>query len=252
MKVQSIDRAFDIMESLSKEPEGLSLTEISKRLELPTSTVYRLLSVLRDRNYIDKNDSTNMYKLGFGFMELSSMFLHGLELKSEANDLLRTLSRQSGQVVFLATEQDGDVVYIDKHEPFSEAKKYCFIGQRKPMHCTALGKALLTAYSDNEIRSRYQGVTLEKITPKSITDLEVLIRQIRTSREAQYSFDDEENTEGLYCVAAPIYDYRGIIIAAVSTSWDINSLEVRDREKNIDLVKNCARTISTRMGYIGG
>ena len=239
------------MESLSKEPEGLSLTEISKRLELPTSTVYRLLSVLRDRNYIDKNDSSNMYKLGFGFMELSSMFLHGLELKSEANDLLRTLSRQSGQVVFLATEQEEDVVYIDKHEPFSDAKKYCFIGQRKPMYCTALGKALLTAYSDNEIRSRYQGEELPRVTPKTVTELETLIRQIRVAREAGYAFDDEENVEGLYCVAAPIYDYRGIIIAAVSTSWDLSSREPHDKQENIELVRNCARTISTRMGYIG-
>ena len=81
MKVQSIDRVFDILEMLSREPEGLKLTEISQKINLPTSTVFRLLSVLRDRNYIDKNEERNIYRLGLGFIELTSMHLINLELK---------------------------------------------------------------------------------------------------------------------------------------------------------------------------
>jgi DNA-binding IclR family transcriptional regulator len=250
MKVQSIDRAFDIMEELSREPEGLSCTEISQRLNLPTSTVYRLLYVLRVRNYIHKNESNNVYRLGLGFLELTSMFLHSLELKTEARPYLRTLSRQTGQVVFLGTEQDHELVYIDKNEPFDDRRKYCFIGQRQPLHCTALGKTLLTIYTDDEIRKIYKTKKMTPMTSKTISDVEKLIEEVNLSRERQYSIDDEEHVLGHFCVSAPIYDYRSVLIAAVSTSWDLNSIEVHDKEKNIELIKECAREISIHMGFV--
>ena len=135
MKVQSIDRAFDILEFLSKEPEGLSLTAISTRLALPTSTVFRILSSLRNRNYIEKKDSNNVYKLGLGFLELTSIYLRGLELKTEANPYIRWLSKQTGQVVFMGIEQDNELVYIDKHDQYDERNDYCFIGQRHQLYC---------------------------------------------------------------------------------------------------------------------
>jgi DNA-binding IclR family transcriptional regulator len=250
MKVQSIDRAFDIMEHLSREPEGLSLTMISQKLNLPTSTVFRLLSVLRDRNYIDKNDTTNVYKLGLGFLELTSMYLGSLELKTEAKPYLRRLSQQTGQVVFMGIEQQNELVYIDKYDQFNERNNYCFIGQRHQLYCTALGKSLLIGHSNEDIRMLYEHTGLAPYTEKTITDIDELIKQIEQNRERGYSIDDEENVMGIYCVASPVYDYRGVIIAAVSTSWHLDSKEVHDRERNIALVKETAFEISTHMGYI--
>lgn len=250
MKVQSIDRAFDIMEYLSREPEGLSLTEISQKLDLPTSTVFRLLSVLRDRNYINKNDSTSVYKLGLGFLELISIYLGSLELKTEARPYLRRLSQQTGQVVFMGMEQDHELVYIDKYEQFNEKNNFCFIGQRHQLYCTALGKSLLIKYSSEEIYKIYEEKVLESYTEKTITDLDELIKQVEQNHERGYSIDDEENEMGTCCVAAPIYDYRKTIIAAVSTSWHIDSKDSDEIKHNIDLVKETAADISTTMGYI--
>ena len=250
MKVQSIDRAFDIMEHLSREPEGLSLTAISQKLDLPTSTVFRLLSVLRDRNYIDKNDSTSVYKLGLGFLELTSMYLSSLELKTEAQPYLRSLSQQTGQVVFMGIEQDNELVYIDKYDQFNERKNYCFIGQRHQLYCTALGKSLLIGHSNEDIRKLYEQKGLEPYTEKTITDIDELLSQINQNRERRYSIDDEENVMGTYCVAAPVYDYRSMIIAAISTSWRLDTETPHDRERNIKLVRDAAAEISTHMGFI--
>jgi len=249
MKVQSIDRVFDILELLSVKHEGLSLTEISRRLELPTSTVFRLLSVLRSRNYIEKNDSTNVYRLGLGFVELTSLYLSNIELKTEAQPYLRNLSQTTGQVVFMGTEQDGELVYIDKYEQFNEIRKYCFIGQRRPLYCTALGKTLLTGFKDEDIRELYSDKKLEAKAPNTITDVEQLIEEVHKTDARGYSIDDQEMETDMWCVAAPVYDYRGVIIAAVSTSWDLGSHEHADRDKNIELVRKTAMNISIRMGF---
>jgi DNA-binding IclR family transcriptional regulator len=249
MKVQSIDRVFDILELLSREHEGLSLTAISQRLQLPTSTVFRLLSVLRNRNYVEKNDATNVYRLGLGFVELTSLYLSNVELKTEAQPYLRSLSSQTGQVVFMGTEQEGELVYIDKYEQFNEIRKYCFIGQRRPLYCTALGKALLTGFTDEEIREIYRNRPLEPVGPNTITDLEELIEEIHTTCRRGYSIDKEEIEKDMWCVAAPIYDYRGIVIAAVSTSWDLNTHRDADLDTNIKLVRTTALDISVRMGF---
>ena len=249
MKVQSIDRVFDILELLSSEHEGLSLTAISERLDLPVSTVFRLLSVLRTRNYVEKNDSTNVYRLGLGFVELTSLYLSNIELKTEAQPYLRHLSRSTGQVVFMGIEQDGELVYIDKYEEFNEIRDYCFIGQRRPLHCTALGKSLLSGLTDEEIRELYKDRKLEAMTPNTITDVEELIEETHRIAKRGYSIDDEEIEKDMWCVAAPVRDYRGLIIAALSTSWDRHGHADADMDRNIELVKQNALNISIRMGY---
>ena len=250
MKVQSIERAFYILEYLSKKPDGLGLTEISQRLELPKSTVYRMLSVLRKHNYIAKNDKTNVYKLGLGFLELTSIYIGSLELKTEAWPYLKRLSLQTSQVVFLGIEQDNELVFIDRYDPGREINKYAFIGQRHPLYCTALGKSILIGYSDAQIRAVFSENKLKKFTPNTITKIDKLIEDINISRERMYSIDNEEHEEGVVGIAAPIYDYRGIIIAAVSTPRD-NSLQVPFCfEKTVEFVKAAAYDISMSMGYI--
>lgn len=250
MKVQSIDRAFDILEHLSRNHEGLSLTSISQKLNLPTSTVFRLLSVMKDRNYISKNSSTNMYRLGLGCVELSSMFVGNLELKTEAQPYLRKLSHQLGQVVFMGIEQDKELVYIDKFDQFNEKNNYCFIGQRHQLYCTSLGKSLLIEHSNAEIRKMYENTQFKNFTEKTIVDIEELIKQVDQSRITKYAIDDEENLMNTYCVSSPIYDYRGKIIAAISTSWNLQSEGLKNLDNNIKLIKEVASEISKQMGYI--
>ena len=251
MKVQSIDRTFDILELLAFHDNGMNLTEIGKHLDLPRSTVFRLLAVLRDRNYIEKNDSSSVYRLGLGFIGLCSGLLNSLELKTEAQVHLRRLSSLTNQVVFLAIEQEGEVAYIDKVERHREIRSYCFIGQRVPMYCSALGKSLLMAYSEEGIREYAARTPMEKKTENTITDADSLIKELEDSRKRGYSVDNEEIDLGMKCVAAPIYDYRNTIIAAVSTSWDLAGSEEDVTERNIALVKETAHEISLRMGFQG-
>ena len=250
MKVQSLDRAFDILELLSREQHGLNLTEIGNRLDLHKSTVYRLLQALKERGYIDKS-AQGSYRLGMEFIELSSLYLNNLELKTEAQPILRELSSLSGNTAFLATLQESEVVYIDKMETHNSLRKYSIIGQRAPLYCTALGKSMLTGKTEEQIRSLYQERELKAFTERTIKSVDALVEEIEKIRRRGWSLDDEEYEQGLRCIGAPIRDYREEVIAAVSTSG-YASVITRERVEEIaGYVVKAARDISRRMGYRG-
>ena len=249
MSVQSLDRAFDILELLSKHRSGLSITEISIELELHKSTVFRLLNSLKQRDYIRQNTETSKYRIGYEFIELCSHYLRNLELKTEAEPVLRKISQKTTQTVFLAILQDNQVMYIDKVEQYNSLRRYSIIGTKTPLHCTALGKSLLTGMNDNEIRDIYKNLPFQVLTKKSIQDIEILLVEITKSRKLGWTFDDEEFEDGVQCLASPIRDYRGKVIAAVSTSWHLSSPLDININQIADYVKEGATEISLYMGF---
>lgn len=248
MSVQSIDRAFDIIELLSQETRGLAMTEIGRRLNLNKSTVHRLLASVRERGYIEKDAETGNYKLGLGFIELASLYLNSLELKTEASPLLNTLTRLTGQTAFLAIMDGTEIVYIDKVETFDSLRRYTIIGKRLPMHTTSLGKAMLSGMSDEEIETLYPDKKLTAMTKKTITNFNALMAVIRQVRARGWSYDDEENEKGTRCVGAPIFDYRGRVIAAVSLAWHISNYPDKTWDDYSKQLVKCSADISLKMG----
>ena len=249
MSVQSLDRAFDILELLSKEQHGLSITDISKKLDLHKSTVFRLLNSLKNRSYIQQNSETLKYSIGYEFIELSSLYLNNLELKTEAEPILRKLSQKTTQTVFLAIMQDHQAMYIDKVEQFNSLRKYSIIGTKTPLHCTALGKSLLLGMSEKEIKDFYKRHDFEVFTKNTIKDIDKLLDDIKISKERGWTYDNEEIEEGVNCLASPIFDYRSNVIAAVSTSWNIKATLPVTKENMVIHVKEAAEEISINMGY---
>ncbi len=246
--VQSLDRAFDILELLSEARDGASLTDIAARLGLHTSTVYRLLSALRKRGYAEQTASRGVYRLGLELVRLCGQYLNSLELKTEAEPAIRQLSQATGQTVFLAILQNDEVVYIDKAEQFNSLRKYSIIGQRRPLHCTSLGKALLLGMSEPEIVGLYSGRSLEARTPATIVSVADLIENLRACRRRGWTHDDQEYTVGEQCVGAPIYDYREKVIAAVSASWSMKASPEAAADAIAGYVLEAAAEISRRMG----
>lgn len=249
MSVQSLDRTFDILELLAREQQPMSLVEISRALDLHKSTVYRLLSSLKDRGYIEKSETTNLYRLGLGFIELSSIFLNKVEIKTEAEPHLQQLSQDLGRTVYLAIMQDNEVAYIDKYETFNSLRKYSVIGQRRPLYCTSLGKALLMDRTDHEIRELFADTRLKQYTEHTITTLNGLIEELGRCRARGFTRDNQEMVEGEQCIGAPIYDYRNSVIAAISVAWN-GEFTKFDEEKVAARVRDAAKDISLRLGYL--
>ncbi|MBI9101829.1 MAG: IclR family transcriptional regulator [Spirochaetales bacterium] len=249
MAVQSIDRTFDILELLAKNQSGMNLTEIGEVLDLHKSTVHRLLSSLKDRGYVEQGSTAGLYRLGLRFVHLTSSYLNGIELKTESESYLHALSNLLNQTVFLSVLQDNEVVYIDKYEQATGLRRYSIIGRRAPLYCTSLGKSLLLDKSDEVIRGLLKDVEFKKRTSRTIGNVDELIDDIRASRLHGWTKDDQENERGVQCMAAPIYDYRGMIIAAISTAWNME-FNLREYDKIAPRVVETALKISERLGFV--
>jgi len=251
IRVQSLDRTFDILQILSDEQHGLTLAQISERLDLPKSTVHRLLGVLLQRAFVRKAPETNRYRLGPGFIGLCSHYLNNLELKTESSPFMAELSRTTGNTVFLAIRQHDKMVYIDSEEQVNSLRKYSIIGQQKPLFCTSLGKALLMGLTDDEIRMLLAHEAFEKRGPYTHSNMESLLQDIRECRRRGWALDNQEAEPDINCVAAPILDYRGDVIASISTKWILKQHPEMVPEQIAVLVKKAASGISANMGYFG-
>ncbi|ABY95602.1 MULTISPECIES: IclR family transcriptional regulator [Thermoanaerobacter] len=249
--VQSLERALKILEVLGKNPNGLGVTELAREVDLPKSTVYRLLSTLAKWGYVEQEKENEKYKLGLKIIELSSNILNNLELREVARQYLEELMEFANEVVHLCVLRDGEIVYIDKVESHNTIQMYSQIGKRAPVHCTAVGKAILAFLPQEEAISILKTKGLPRKTPNTITSLEEMLKHLEEIRRLGYAIDNVEHEEGIRCVAAPIFDYTGQVVASVSISgpeyrvtWEkVPGLAVK--------VKEITKKISQRLGYSG-
>lgn len=247
--IQVIERALDILELLAAEKNGLGVTEIGNRLGLHKSTVHRILSALGERGYIEKSSTKGLYGIGLKMVELSSVHLSNLELKTEARPYLWELTSKLGLTSHLAILDGTDAIYIEKVDVLSNIRLYSQIGRRIPVYCSALGKSLLSGLSDEELERTISRCQFKSNTPNTILDRKELIHQVKKVKTTGWSVDDEEHDEGIRCIAAPVKDYRGKVIAALSVSGP-TSVVTRDRDTEIgELVSSIALKISNRIGY---
>lgn len=246
--VQVIDRAFDIVELLAFEPDGLGVSDIARRLALNKSTVHRILNAITERGYLEKT-TEGIYSLGIQFVELASSKLSGIELTTEAKPYLQELTNKFGQSSHLAILDGADAVYIDKVEVTKNLRLYSQIGKRIPAYCSALGKSLLLDTEDQVILTIIGSKPIERFTSTTLPTAKAVLEEIKEARLTGWTIDDEEHDEGIRCIAAPIYDYRGKIIAAVSSAGPSN-IYTKEKDKELSKqVMDAANEISKRMGY---
>lgn len=247
--VQSIDRALDIIEVLSQENEGLGVTEIAGRIGLPKSTAHRIIATMADRGYINKTDK-GTYKIGLKLIEAVSCYINGLELQTEARPYVARITAELGLTSHLGVLDGDQVVYIEKMDVFSSVRMYSQIGVRVHAYSCSLGKCLLSNYSSQQVRKIMANCSFIKFTKKTLGSVDALIADLDRVRSRGWAIDDEEAETGHRCIGAPIYDYRGDIISAISASGP-TSILTEDRIEPVALyVRKQALEISKSMGYI--
>ena len=246
--IQVIDRAFDILELLADERDGLGVTDIATRTGLNKSTVHRILSALGERGYVEGNGK-GVYRNGLKLVDLASVHLNRVELKTEARPYLRELTARMNLTTHLAILDGMDAVYIDKVAVESNLRLYSQIGRRIPAHCSALGKCLLSGLPDGELAARLANHPFERFTPTTPADAAELVRQIETVREKGYAVDNAEHEPDIRCIAAPVRDYRGKVVAAVSMTGPALLVEPAREAEIAGWVMGAARDISRRLGW---
>jgi IclR family acetate operon transcriptional repressor len=218
--VKSAERTLDIFELLAAEPQGLTVSAISDRLGIARSSAHGLLHTLRERGYLSvERDGTKRFHLGVRLIQLGLNVADGLELRSAARGPLERLVTETHDTALLVVPDRGELLYVDK--VLSDARDVRTdprVSARRPLHCTALGKALLAALDDDSVREVAQMSGLEKVTEFSISDLDALLEDLAASRRRGYSIDQQEAVVGVWCVGAPVRDHTGRPIAAISLS----------------------------------
>lgn len=248
--LQTVDRALQLLEILAEHPEGMQPKEFESILELNKITVHRLLATLENRGFVERQG--NNYKIGLKLVELSSMKLNNIELKTEAAPYLRKLVNLLGLPVQMAILEGNEAVFIEKIESISTFHMYSQIGKRIPLYASGVGKVLLSQKTDEKILSDLSKVTFQAFTHRTLTSPQSVLAEIQTARKQGYAIDNEEHEEGIFCIAAPIYDYRGQIIAAISVGGKEPEFIVDKKADHFTLIKETANEISKRLGYTKG
>jgi IclR family acetate operon transcriptional repressor len=246
----TVVKAMSIVEILAAKAEvGVGLSELSALIGMPKSSTHRYMATLQSVGLAERN-GVDRFRLGTRVIELAGSFLANSDLRSESQATLDELADMTGETIHLAVPSGTGVVYIAKIESKHTLGMSSHIGARLPMHCTALGKAIL-AFSAPE---RLQAVLAERPearTAHTITSPEALRAELVTVRSQGFALDNEENEVGICCVGAPIIDYTGNAIAAISIS---GPRERMNREHAIQLgplLWESTQRVSRRRGFSG-
>lgn len=247
MKLRLLNKTFTIIDLLKDQPRGLRLSELSNTLGLPPSSIHHILSTLRSLDYIDQDNDTKRYVLGFKFLTISSKILDNLDIRRTAYTHLRELHNTINETVNLTVLKNGRVIFIDKIQKVGGLTLDTHIGFSTLPHAAASGKLLLSYRSMREIKDIYQNKPLKAYSKNTITSLARLLEELDNIRKQGYAIDNEEYYEGVRCVAVPIKS-RGNTIAAVSVTGSIFSMSIeRINDEIIHRVKGTAKKISREM-----
>src|SRR5579864_2121705 len=250
-KVNSVDRALVILEYLGTQTKEIGVRELGQAIGLSKSSVHRILQTLRARGFVRWNPDNARYSLGMRAFEVGCGILRSMEAHTAAKPYLEQLVNQLGETAFLGVLDDSELVYIDKIDGRRGVRMYADIGARKPLHSTAIGKALL-AHLDRAEADRIIGARpLARFTKNTITDPEALRQELEKIRRQGYAEDNEETEEGLYCAGAPLFNYSGRPVASISVAVPKFGQQQLPRDRVIKHVVAAAQEISAKLGYTG-
>jgi IclR family KDG regulon transcriptional repressor len=248
--VKSVERALALLELLGAGEESLGISELARRSGLPVGTVHRLLNTLNHLGYVEQDIETRKYALGIRILHLRGAVAQRLKLGEQAMPIMKTLMRRVNETVHLAVLSEGEVFYVDRIEGFQTQNMYTQIGKRGPVHCTALGKAMLAYLPDTVVDQIVATKGLPRKTAKTITDPALFKAELKRIRQRVFAVDDNESEPAVRCVAAPIRDYNGKVVAAVSISGPAARMRPdRDQELSKEVCW-AAQQISAGLGFV--
>ncbi|MEU5576564.1 IclR family transcriptional regulator [Streptomyces huasconensis] len=250
--VPAVTRSLDILELFLEGDGTLSAPEVTRRLQLPRTTVHELLTTLAARSYLTQiPEQPGRYRLGVRTYQLGSRYAEQLDLAAEGQQVAREVAETCDETVHVAILEDTDVIYIAKVDSTHAVRMVSAAGRRLPAHCTSVGKMLLASLPQPELEARLQGREFTAMTPASITDPEELAAALADIRERGIAVEHRESNPDVSCVAAPVRDSAGRVVAALSISVPmIRWSEERELEL-ADLAAKGAGDLSVRLGHRG-
>lgn len=214
----ALEKALDVLDAIGQAPAGLSQAELAERLALPRTTLYRLLGTLSARGLLRRDPLRRVYCLGQRCFEYARSAYAMPDLVAAATSELRALRDMTGETVYLATRDGLEAVAVERCDGMHSQRSQSALGQRKPLHCTSQGKAMLAAMPVPQREALVRDLTLIAVTPHSFTDRRRLLADLRLTATRGFAIDDEEIVPGVRCCGAAIVDGAGQVRGAISVA----------------------------------
>jgi len=246
--LQTIQKAGELLALYDRNHTEWGVREVAEKLKMAKSSTHDLMSSLAKLGFLNKTEDSR-YRLGWRLVTLSEVLLATTELRQEAHPVMEELAVQYQETIHLAVLDDTQAVYVDKLEGRQAVRvELTSLGARLYAHCSALGKVLLAYSSEEEVKRIIQTAGLPRFTPNTITDEEELGQNLAKIRRQGFAYDMEEILPDLCCVAAPIYNHVGHVIAAISMSIPAYRFR-RSQTEFREGVMRAAKKISKQLGY---
>ncbi len=249
--ISAVERAMKILELYLDGSDSFSVPDFVNLLNFPRSTTHDLVRTLVELGYLfrDRNNPRR-FTLGLKVFELGGAYASSLDFVREGQSIAKAIAVKCGETVNLGVLQERSVVYIVKVDSIHPVRLVSAVGRRIPAHVTALGKMLLSALSDREIRILYGNAEdLETMTSSSITSMTQLLSELAKVRVSLIAFDNSESTPDVQCIAAPVYNYNAEMIAAMSVSVLMTHINPERRKELTKMICEGAAELSSRLGY---
>lgn len=245
--IQALDRALEVLDLLSRN-DGLSLSAIARALDQSTATMHRVLVTLNERGFVETGPAGQDWHVGPTSFRIGSGFLRRTNVFERSRPHMYDLMRTTGETSNLGIERYGNVLFIGQVETHDAIRAFFPPGTLSPLHASGIGKALLSGYSDERLERFLRQQPFERFTENTIVNADTLQAQVLMARALGYVVDDEERTIGMRCVAAPIFDSQGDIVAGISVSGPSQRMTKNKVETVGAHVGKAAQEITRQLG----
>jgi DNA-binding IclR family transcriptional regulator len=249
--VQSLGRAFAILEEVARHREGIGLADLSKLVGLHNSTTFHLAKTMVSLGYIRQEKDSKRYRIGRPLFALAASALDEIEMVNVAKPVLEELSRETGESSHFSVRMGDAVVVIARTGGPGAFQLADRVGVVRPAHCTALGKVILASLRDDQLNRFLQRVELKPSTEKSITEIPALLREIAEVRRTGVAFDEGEFNLEVRCIAVPVKDFTGQIIGALGISGPIWRQSNQAQQAKAKMLQAAASRLSAAFGAKG-
>lgn len=246
--VSSVLKVFSILQALG-EQKAIGVSDLSQRLMMSKATTYRFLQTMTTLGYISQEGNDDKYSLTLKLFELGAKSLEYVDLISIADKEMRIISKQTNEALHLGALESSSIIYTHKIDSGYNLRMQSRIGGRNPLYSTAIGKVLLAERDESFVRSCLKDVVFVKHTERTLENIELFLEELKIVKEQHFAEDNEEQEPGLRCIAAPIYDRLGHVIAGVSISLPTIRFDENKKEQYIHMLQQAGKQISKQLGF---
>ena len=244
--VPALERGLAILECLTRSQHGLTVSQLTRNLGFPKSSVHALLLTFERHGYLYRDGTSGRYRLGLRICDLANIALARIKLRDQAAPLLSRLRDSTSLTAHMAILEHDEALLVEKMES-PKMHVNSWIGKRMDLHCTALGKALIAYLPDEQVETLVQRRGMLRHNENTIVSMRRLKEDLDLVRRRGYSVDDEEEEINVRCIGAPIRDSQGRVLAAISITGTLAEVNENSRDSLIANVRATATAIARRL-----